>query len=167
MAIKLDAARTPRDGAIERPWQVHRPTGRSALVVCEEDFLRSKPTSVDGQKYILFTASEKQVLSTEVTEARSWIEAGTGYMCAWGPASSELDDLFDYATFLPELGTRLPFTLMTTWHDKGTLEEALWFAFYCATAPDDLKEELRSVVMLVDSSDLAERCSTWVLENTE
>ena len=88
-------------------------------------------------------------------------------MCAWGPASSGLDDLFDYATFLPELGTPLAFTLMTTWHDKESLEEALWFAFYNATAPDDLEEELESIVILADSPTLAERCNTWVRENSE
>lgn len=88
-------------------------------------------------------------------------------MCAWGPASSGLDDLFDYATFLPELGEPLPFTLMTTWHDDESLEEALWYAFHCATAPDDLKEQLESVVILVDSTSLAARCITWIQRNSE
>jgi hypothetical protein len=56
---------------------------------------------------------------------------------------------------------------MTTWHDKEPLEEALWFTFYNATAPDELDKELESVVILADSPALAERCRTWVLENSE
>ena len=152
---------------ISKPPLVHRPTGRAAFIVYAENLLASDPTSFDKQKYVLFIASEKSVLLSEVREARRWVEAGVGYMCAWGPASSELDDLFDYATFLPELGTPLPFTLMTTWHDKEELEEALWFAFYSATAPNDLEAELKSVVILVDSPALAERCGTWVLENLQ
>jgi hypothetical protein len=149
------------------PVLLHRPTGRSAFIVCAENLLASNPVSIDKAPYILFIASEKLVLSVEVREARRWVDAGVAYMCAWGPASSELDDLFDYATFLPEVGTPLTFTLMTTWHNKEPLEEALWFAFYNATAPDELEEELESVVILADSPALAERCRTWVLENSE
>jgi len=152
---------------ISSPVLVHRPTGRSAFIIRAENLLASNPLSIETKKYVLFIASEKAVFSCEVREARQWVDAGVGYMCAWGPASTELDDLFDYASFLPELGTPLAFTLMTTWHDKETLEEALWFAFYNAIAPDDLEQELESVVILADSSALAERCSTWVLENTE
>ena len=149
------------------PMLVHRPTGRSAVIVCEENFLASTAVSIDKKPYIFFIASEKLALSVAVSEARRWVDAGVAYMCAWGPASSELDDLFDYATFLPEVGTPLTFTLMTTWHDKEPLEEALWFAFYNATAPDELEEELESVVILADSPALAERCRTWVLEDSE
>lgn len=152
---------------ISIPVLVHRPTGRSAFIVCAERLLASKPVSIDQTRYVLFIASEMSVMSAEVIEARRWVDAGAAYMCAWGPASSELDDLFDYATFLPEAGTPLPFTLMTTWHDNEPLEKALWFAFYNATIPDELEVEIESVVILTDSPALAERCKTWVLENFE
>lgn len=151
---------------ISSPVLVHRPTRRSAFIVCAENLVASDPVSIDKAKYVLFIASEKSVLSAEVSEARRWVDAGAGYMCAWGPASSELDDLFDYATFLPEVGTPLTFTLMTTWHNNEPLEEALWFAFYNTTAPNELEVELESVVILADSTALAERCRTWVLENS-
>jgi hypothetical protein len=146
---------------------LHRPTGRSALVVCAENLLASNPVCLDKERYVLFIASEKSILSVEVKEARRWIDAGVGYMSAWGPASSELDDLFDYATFLPELGPPLPFTLMTTWHDKESLERALWFAFYNATSPAELDEELESIVILADSRALAGRCTRWFQGNAE
>jgi hypothetical protein len=152
---------------ISKPLLVHRPTGRKAFMVCAENLLTSTPVFIDKTKYVLFIASEKVVLLSEVEEARRWIDAGVGYMCAWGPASSGLDDLFDYATFLPELGEPLSFTLMTTWHDDETLEDALRFAFYDASAPDDLEEELETIVVLVDSSAFAKRCETWVRENSE
>jgi hypothetical protein len=152
--------------SIPSPSLVHRPTGRTARLVFAENLLASSPVSIDGKKYILF-ASEKAAASSDIGQARRWIDAGVGYMCAWGPASSELDDLFDYATFLPELGTPVAFTLMTTWHDDEPLERALWFAFYSANAPDDLTEDLESIVILVDSPTLAQRCRSWVQENAE
>lgn len=145
---------------------VHRPTGRPASIVCAEDLLASKPACI-GAKYVLFVASERVDVSAEVAQARSWVDAGAAYMCAWGPASSELDDVFDYAAFLPEVGEPLAFALLTTWHDKEALEDALWFAFYNATAPDDLKDELESVVVLTDSLALAERCAMWIRDNSE
>ena len=88
-------------------------------------------------------------------------------MCAWGPASGQVEEAFDYATFLPEMGEPLPFTLMTTSHESEELDEALWFAFYNAVPPDDLKAELNTVVVLVDSPALEERCKAWVQVNRE
>jgi hypothetical protein len=73
-----------------------------------------------------------------------------------------LDDTFDYAGFLPELGPPLPFTLMTTWHDSEPLEETLEFAFCAAHPPDDLAASLDSVVVVVDSDELEERCRRWL-----
>jgi hypothetical protein len=60
------------------------------------------------------------------------------YVCAWGPNSEAVEETFDSASFLPEFGEPLPFSLMTTSHRDETPEEALWFAFYNAPPPDDL-----------------------------
>jgi hypothetical protein len=78
-----------------------------------------------------------------------------------------VEEAFDYASFLPELGEPLPFTLMTTSHRDETPQEALWFAFYNAMSPDDLDQELTSIVMIVDSDSLETACIAWVKENTE
>ncbi len=150
---------------VATPPLIHRPTNRVARIVCAENLLSTEPSSIEAQKYILFLASEKLGLPLDVREARKWLDAGARYVCAWGPASSKFDDLFDYASLLPELGTPLPFTLMTTSHNKETLEEALSFAFYHATAPEDLEAALNTIVILVDSPLLAERCAGWVRED--
>jgi hypothetical protein len=90
--------------------------------------------------------------------ARAWIDAGASYICAWGPDAAEVEESFDYASFLPEYGEPLPFTLMTTSHCEKSPEDALWFAFYNAVPPDDLNDELNSVVVIVDSDSLAATC---------
>jgi len=56
---------------------------------------------------------------------------------------------------------------MTTSHREETIEEALWFAFYNATPPDDLKADLNTVIMLVDSPPLEKECESCVNENTQ
>jgi hypothetical protein len=146
---------------------LHRGTGRTAFVVRAEAFLKSTPISFDGDKYILFTASRAAVVSVSPETARLWIDLGTSCVCSWGPASSHLDDTFDWASFLPELGAPLPFVLMTTWHDQESLEDALRFAFYSAVAPNGPLAEFASVVVLVDSVDLQMECEQWVRTNTE
>lgn len=78
-----------------------------------------------------------------------------------------MEEAFDYASLLPELGEPLPFTLMTTSHEKQPLEDALWFAFYNATPPDDRPHELNTVVVVVDSAALEKECVRWVQENNE
>lgn len=93
-------------------------------------------------------------MSLGTKTARAWVGAGASYICAWGPDSEAVEETFDYASFLPEFGEPLPFTLMTTSHRDETPEEAFWFAFYSATPPDDLDHELTSVVIIVDSDSL-------------
>jgi TPR repeat protein len=151
---------------IELPLR-HAPTGRSAAIVRVPDFWATPPVAVNSGKYVLLVASEKASACSTVEAARAWLEAGASYVCAWGPSSPEVEEAFDYAAFLPEMGDPLPFTLMTTNHQSDALTEALWFAFYSAMPPDDLGCALESVVVVVDSSALEARCLAWVQENKE
>ena len=145
----------------------HSGTGRRAAVVRVHDLASASSVSIAAGKYVLVIATEKQSVPLDEKSARAWIDAGASYICAWGPGSEKVEEAFDYASFLPELGEPLPFTLMTTSHRDETPQEALWFAFYNATHPDDLDQELTSVVMIVDSDSLETTCIEWVKENTE
>jgi hypothetical protein len=145
----------------------HPGTGRLAAVLQVRDFEGASPVSVAAGKYILVIASERQTVSLGTKTARAWVDAGASYICAWGPDSRAVEETFDYASFLPEFGESLPFTLMTTSHRDETPEEALWFAFYTATPPDDLDHDLTSVVIIVDSDSLEAACIAWVEENNE
>jgi len=125
------------------------------------------PISIDGEKYVLFTASERNAQLSKVEAARAWVEAGASYICAWGPNSPEVEGTFDYAAFLPELGEPLPFTLMTTSHKDEPLEEALWFAFYNGKTPEETDDGVSPVVVVVDSEALEAQSVAWVQGNTE
>jgi hypothetical protein len=144
----------------------HPGTGRRAAVV-RIDFENSSPVSIASGKYVLVIVSERQTVPLGVKRARAWIDAGASYICAWGPDSAEVEEAFDYASFLPQYGAPLPFTLMTTSNRDKTPDEALWFAFYNASPPDDLDSELNSVVIIVDSDSLEATCVAWVKENNE
>ena len=150
---------------IETPVK-HKPTERLAAVVRVADFCASEPVSVQSEKYVLFVAAESLSVPSE-SVARAWVNAGAAYVCAWGPKAPEIEESFDYASFLPELGTPLSFTLMTTSHKGHLLSEALWFAFYNAHPPENLAAILKTVVVVVDSADLEAQCLKWIKENKE
>lgn len=143
---------------------IHRPTGRSAAILPTQDFWEAEPVFIERGCYVLLIVSEKGCAHSKLQAARAWIDAGAAYVCAWGPHATDVEETFDYAAFLPEVGGPLPFTLMTTSHQTEELSEALWFAFHNAMPPDDLGHALESVVIVVDSDELEARCLAWVGE---
>lgn len=145
----------------------HSGTGRQTAIVRVRDLASSSPISLAADRYLLVIATEKPTAGLTEKAARAWIDAGASYVCAWGPNSPDVEDVFDYASFLPELGEPIPFTLMTTSHKHETLEDALWFAFYNATHSDELNRELDTVVIIVDSDVLVATCTAWVTDNKE
>ena len=145
----------------------HPGTGRQAGIVRVDDFASASPVAVVAGPYLLVIATEKQTVGLTEKTARAWIDAGASYVCAWGPDSLAVEETFDYASFLPELGEPIPFTLMTTSHKRETLEDALWFAFYNARHPDEDNLKLDTVLILVDSDVLEAACVAWITENTE
>jgi len=142
--------------------QKHQGTGRSAAVVRVEDF--TSPVSVDAGSYVLVIASEKPTAALGIKTARAWVDAGALYVCAWGPDCEQVEESFDYSSFLPEYGKEL--ALMTTSHKDEPIEEALWFAFNCAKLQDS-EPELKVVVIVVDSEALETRCRFWLENNGE
>src|SRR4051812_31068639 len=145
----------------------HPGTGRQAAILQVRDFAAASALRIAAGPYLLVIATEKQTVGLTEKAARAWIDAGASYVCAWGPDSPAVEEAFDYASFLPELGEPIPFTLMTTSHKNETLEDALWFAFYNATHSDEHDRELDTVVILVDSDVLEATCTAWVAGNKE
>lgn len=144
--------------------QTHLPTVRLAATVRVDNF--QTPVSIEAGRYILVVASEKPAVNLSIKTARAWVDAGASYVCAWGPDSNEVEDSFDYASFLPEYGGELPFHLMTTVHKDEPIEEALYFAFYCAKDVG-FEPELSVVVIVVDSESLETKCRHWLETNSE
>ena len=104
---------------------------------------------------MLVLAADVHSAHITLSQARAWLDAGASYVCAVGPGAEAVEESFDYAAFMPEVGVPLSFTLMTTAHARESLEEALWFAFWCSAPPDDLPEELSLVVVQPSSESLA------------
>jgi hypothetical protein len=140
----------------------HTPSGRAALLVQSNDIAAAVNGAASDDKFVLLALSDGRLRGLTTKQARTCIELGASYICAWGHDCEDLEETFDYAAFLPELGPELPFTLMTTAHRDQPLEEALEFAFRLAQPPDDLPFPLNRVVLVADTSELLSRCTKWI-----
>ena len=145
-----------------------KPRFRSPGRSCQRAELLGLSAGCRGGRLLRSRRGQRANRTTFAVEtARAWVNAGVCYVCAWGPNSPEIEDTFDYASFLPELGGPLSFTLMTTCHTDEPLEEALWFAFYNGKSPEEPEDGMCPVVVVADSAKLAAMCVAWIEDNIE
>jgi len=56
------------------------------------------------------------------------VNRGLAYFCAWGVRCEDVHDAVDHCVVFNEIdGVEEDYLLMTTWHARESLEEALWF----------------------------------------
>jgi hypothetical protein len=80
----------------------------------------------------LFLACDARELTDEMIlgVAKTALNQGLVYLCAWGPDCERVHDLFDLADIRREI--RVPeqdsnTVVMTTWHAEESLKEAIWY----------------------------------------
>ena len=102
------------------------------------------PASVRPFRAVLI--AEQAVSLIWRNEVAAWlVNIGCLYFIAWGVNCEAWHDSVDWAALENFNFGDIPDDrfVMTTWHDKESLSEALWFAGNCASHPDvDLKETL-------------------------
>jgi hypothetical protein len=90
---------------------------------------------IPSRRFRLFVAADVTAISTEVISefAYTALKSGMVYFCSWGPDCSRFHDIVDEVIVEDDLGERLFVSsneddvVMTTWHEKDHLEEALDF----------------------------------------
>ena len=82
--------------------------------------------------------------------AKLLIEKGIAYFCVWGPDCERVHDLFDLERLPKEPRDRV---VMTTWHSKDSLSEALWFFEYCVEPAEGFAADCRDWVALSVSNE--------------
>ena len=95
------------------------------------------PPTLPSPQFIVFVACDATNIDDEYLQAfaRSALNSGAVYLCAWGPDCQRIENAFDH---LVETGQAGPSNLLTTSHSKETLESAMWFAMSCAWPPKAL-----------------------------
>lgn len=107
------------------------------------------PFHIPSRRFLLFVAADVTDTPTEVISAFAVaaLRAGMAYFCAWGLDCSRFHDIVDRAIVEDELGDRLfvganeEDTVMTTWHDRENLSEALDFFVNCAYPTDGFETD--------------------------
>jgi hypothetical protein len=84
--------------------------------------------------YCLFLAVNATSINDDTLRktAKSLLGSGVAYFCVWGPDCERVHDQFDLERLPEPQGP----VVMTTWHAKESLSEALWFFANCVE-PDE------------------------------
>ncbi len=99
--------------------------------------LEDVPLAIEpvSSNYSLFLAIDATPINdgTLRKTAKFLLERGAAYFCVWGPDCERAHDQFDMERMPEEPKGRI---VMTTWHSKESLSEALWFFANCVE-PDE------------------------------
>ena len=120
------------------------PTKNHFFVV--ESPILNWPTTlqIPSRRFRLFVAADTTDITTEVISAfvHAALKSGMVYFCGWGPDCERFHDIVDEVVVEDDLGERQfagansGDTIMTTWHENDTLEEAVEFFFNFAFPTD-------------------------------
>ncbi len=110
------------------------------------DLAHAIPT-VEGH-FVLFLACDGTTLSdTELREfSAALLEKGIAYLVAWGPGCSRVHDLFDQTEVERDTEKGEGPTVMTTWHDGESLEEAFYFFLFTAWPDEALEGSCKTAI---------------------
>ncbi len=82
--------------------------------------------------------------------AKVVLAQGAAFVATWGPDCERVHDVFDIADRVPERGDdRRPADsiVMTTWHARDTLDDALWYCLFAAITDDYFTETCRALLI--------------------
>lgn len=95
---------------------------------------------------------EQDVSNDWRNQISDWlVESGCKYMMAWGRDCSLWDDAVDWTCVINEVDGGIHNLVMTTWHERDSLEEVFYFAQHHAIHPDWNLETL--VVIHISETD--------------
>lgn len=98
----------------------------------------SEPPRIEPKPCRMLVVIEDDVVPEWQSRVSDWIvDSGCLFMTAWGNDCSSWDDSVDVANLEDFDYGDIPDDnfVMTTWHDKEPLEDALWFARFAAHHP--------------------------------
>jgi hypothetical protein len=117
-----------RDGIVGKVF-VDKPTKSFHLCSSESVADLATVVSTTSQHFGLLIAFDARGVEWEAIEsvAEKLIGKGLVYLCAWGPDCERVHDAFDDASVELNAEPTDDDVIMTTWHSKEGLTEALWF----------------------------------------
>ena len=117
---------------------------RQFSIVELNDLVWPASLPLPSKRFRLFVAADTTQVPTKimVSFAEAALSRGMVYFCAWGPGCKRFHDIVDDAVIADDRGQRrfappsLGDVVMTTWHNRERLEEALDFFMTWAVPTD-------------------------------
>ena len=123
-----------------------------SLFLLEVESLSEVPVAIMmGSKYFvsLIACDARRISTDEISAlARALLASGCIYFCCWGPDCERVHDIID-ETYLEMTGLSIQddeSTIMTSWHDEQTLQDAAWYTLHAAFPDDRFFDECKAVV---------------------
>ena len=130
---------------IEFVYKSRRPVQRFGVAQADRLEDLSAMMSDVSRHFALFLALDGTALPDALigATAKALLERGAAYVCVWGPDCERVHDLFDHQRSADETNESC---VMTTWHAKDSLREALWFFAHCAEPCEGFRPACRDWV---------------------
>ena len=114
-----------------------------------------------GPHFVCLLAWDSEFESVEEISrvAEILLDAGCVYFCTWGSGCERVHDVIDEVIVEREVdGGFSPAPdddrcILTTWHDREPLEQALWTLLNCSHPDEGYEQSCRSVVAIMIGSD--------------
>ena len=111
------------------------------IFFCPADSLTELPALIhpSNAHFVLFLAIDGREVDTETiySVSEKLLDKGMVYACVWGPDCERVHDAIDQAIIQRNPNETNGNVVMTTWHDKDPINEAVWFFLNCALPADD------------------------------
>jgi hypothetical protein len=121
----------------------------------------------NGEYFGLFVVSDSSRVSIDSISdvAESALRSGLVYLCAWGPDCERVHDIFDEVIVGENPNETEKSVIMTSWHAKDSLDEALWFFLHTAFPADDYIDETKvEIVAVVGNEEWADQIRKRLLD---
>ncbi len=109
--------------------------------LCSTDSLTNLSSLIQpSDKYfVLFIALDARGIDDQIiySAAKELLDRGMVYACVWGPDCERVHDVIDLAIVQRNPDETDGNVVITTWHAKDLLYEAVWFFLNCAWPAED------------------------------
>ncbi len=97
------------------------------------DFSALDQVQLPSSQTVLLIVADASGIPADVIArvAERLLASGLIWVCVWGPDCQRVHDHFDLV-HVGDGATEPSFSLMSTWHEDETLEDAIWFFTQCA-----------------------------------
>lgn len=124
--------------------------GRRVYLLFAPDFADINNAPFPAPPFVLLLGGPTQNLPVELVYStiERLLTRGAAYIMCWGEGANRCEDIADEAAVMSSIDNPHAATILTTAHDRDSLDEVLDFATTVAVPAEPLAERCRDVVLV-------------------